>query len=307
MTRPGPATSQMPVEPDRRGRSQPYWTARALGGALSFAIATYATASAASPLTPAPAPERFAVWGGLSYFADSQRASAIYVGSANLGGAYALDRHWSFSLEWGLAGLHSTSDAVPAETVVVMGNPTGFARYSLTLGKTLLRLGAGATFPAATVSTGGNGRLERSAYTHANAMDGLSRLWLWAPRRTGVLLRAESVTPLTQWLTARAAVTPALFIPAWSAFPTQSVDFMMPMQAGLTAAYAGVEILGRFQAVWMPTSSPDQMQLSVEPGLGYATKAVRVGAYGTINLDEPLGGKRGPRTWGLHLAAEVKL
>ena len=49
------------------------------------------------------------------------------------------------------------------------------------------------------------------------------------------------------------------------------------------------------------------MQLSVEPLVGYATERVRASAWGTINLDEPLAGERGPGTWGLHLGVEVKL
>jgi hypothetical protein len=281
---------------------------RALTGVLGLALALQSVTAEASPLTPAPSPERFAVWGGLAYFTDnSQHASALHVASHNFGAAYALDPRWSVSLEWGLVGLHSTSDAAPAETVVVIGNPTAFGWYSLAAGETQVRLGLGATFPAATVDAGGGGRLERSAYTHANAMDGHSRVWLWAPSRTSVLVRGESITPLASWLTLSAAVTPALFVPAWSDFVTQRVDFMAPAQLGLSASYQGFELGSRLQAVWMPTSTLDPLQLSVEPGVGFATKDVRVGAYGTINLDEPLAGARGPRIWGLHLTLDVRL
>jgi hypothetical protein len=81
----------------------------------------------------------------------------------------------------------------------------------------------------------------------------------------------------------------------------------MPAQLGLVAAYHGVELDSRIQAVWMPSNTLDALQLSVEPGVGLSMGSVRMSVYATINLDEPLAGERGAGMWGLHGALEVRL
>ena len=249
--------------------------------------------------------KRAAVGGELGYFHDRQEASSIDVLSTLLELRYAFSPRWSLSADWGLLSAAQNPEHGSADFAWRPGNPTAYAvmEGAWPAGRGHYRLGVGGSAPLAVVERdGGQGRLQHLAYNDAQGMDGLWHLWLWAPSRGALLGRAELALDLDPELRLDLAFAPALMIPAREAYGHEPVVTFLPFAVGFSTS-RGIWRLGvRFQAVVMP-ANPDVLQTSVVPWIRVALGQAFIEARYTGNIDEPLAGERGPRIWGVQLAA----
>jgi hypothetical protein len=277
------------------------------GAALLVLVTSWVLAGAAAAqgvdLTPS-GPGRLALGGELGFFTDRQHASSVHLFVPRVSGHYALDERWSIAGDLGLVLFAQSADSGPGDDFAIgLGNPTAFAMLRGTLGALAYRVGLGGAAPLARVDREGSGRLLRVAYNDAQAMRGLADLWLFAPSRGAVIAYGELEGDLHEQVQFELEASPALLIPAYEAFLHDSVALFIPTALTLSTQRGPVRFGLRFQAVFMPADDPDVLQLALEPQLRVVVDDGFVELRYLANIDEPLGGERGPRRWGLHLAA----
>lgn len=270
---------------------------------LAFLLTASSAHAEAADLTPA-GPGRFALGGELGYFSQDRGQDALHVFAPRLAAHYAVDARWSIAFDFGVVMLaQSVETGTGDDFAFGLGNPTGLLLYRGELGALRYRVGLGGAAPVARIDRDGSGRLRRTAYNGAQALSGLWDVWLFAPARGAVLGFGKLEGDLHPEAQFELEVAPALMIPAYEAFGSDSLETFLPAALTLSTAKGPVRFGLRFQAVLMPASEPDALQLALEPQLKVDLGSAFVEARYTANLDEPLGGERGPRIWGLHLAA----
>jgi hypothetical protein len=136
-------------------------------------------------------------------------------------------------------------------------------------------------------------------------VQGMHGLWdaaLWAPSRGAVIARSELELDVDPEVQLEFAFAPTLIIPAREQFDRDTVDVLLPFAVGASTRGSFLRVGLRLQAVAMPNNAPDLLQLSIEPWLRVHHRSAFLELRYTGNLDEPLGGQRGPRVWGLHVS-----
>lgn len=281
-------------------------SARGIAAALAIALLVGGAQRAQAQTEPtelAAVPGRVSLGGELGYFTQSQVASNLHLVSARLSGRYAFDARWSVQLDLPAVLLDSIPDRGDSDVTVRPGNPTALGMLSGRLGAFDYTLGAGGAAPLAVIEREpeGAGRLQHTAYTRVQDMSGLADLWLWAPSRGALLLLARASVALGPLWRVSGEVEPALMIPAREEFAYgASVQLFVPVALAASLQLGAFTPGLRAQAVFM-TTRPDALQLAYEPWLrlGLGTGFLEVRYTGCVG--EPLGGKRGPGSWGLHL------
>lgn len=248
--------------------------------------------------------ERLAIGGEIGYFTDDQAASTIHVIAPRLAAHYAIDELWSLAGDFGMIFLAQHPDAGAGEELGVRpGNPTAFLLLRGFLGSAHYHVGIGGAAPLAVIDRDGSGRIHRSAYNHAQALSGLWDTWVWAPSRGAAIAYGRLEYDLDPEARLEVELAPVLLIPAREAYLRDNVEVFFPTAIDLSTDKGPIRLGLRFQAVFMPADDPDALQLSLEPRVRVDIDQSFVEARYTANLDEPLVGERGPRNWGLHLAA----
>jgi len=272
--------------------------------ALAWALVVpHGAAAEGVDLVPAGL-ERLAIGGEIGYFIDDQAASTIHVIAPRLAAHYAIDERWSIAGDFGMVFLAQHPDEGTGEELGVRpGNPTAFLLLRGFLGTAHYHVGIGGAAPLAVIDRDGSGRVHRSAYNHAQALDGLWDPWVWAPSRGAALAYGRLEYDLDPEARFEIELAPALLIPAREAYLRDNVEAIFPTAIDLSTDKGPVRVGLRFQAVFMPADDPDALQLSLHPHVRLAIDQSFIEARYTANLDEPLAGERGPRIWGLHLAA----
>jgi hypothetical protein len=280
----------------------------ALASVLMWVAAVPARASAQD--ARAPAEQRHAVGGELSYFGKDEARTSIDLMLFQLSGRYVLDERFSFTGAFGIATLVSTPEQGEGDVVWRPSNPELMAFYRVPVPPKLsmrISLGIGVAGPLATITRGPDARLHRAALSYAQAMDGLYRMWQWTPNRTTAITSASVELRTQPWFSFLLEAKPALLIPSREDFYTDRVDFIMPTAAGVATGTETARLGVRLRAVLMPTLDVDNAQLSAESfGTVHVDRWFGEVRY-VHNLDEPLAGERGPRAWGLHLGAGGEL
>jgi len=266
----------------------------------SLVVAGLARADAVD-LSPA-GPRRFALGGEIGYFSDDQGASSLYLVAPRFAGQYALDERWAIAADFGVVGVLQSPDMGSGEQLAVRpGNPTAFMLWHADVAGTRFRIGFGGAAPLAVIERDASSRLQRTAYDYAQALSGLWDVWVWAPSRGAIVGYGKLERDLHPEARLELTLAPALLIPAREAFTRDSVDVFLPVAIDLSSHKGPVRFGLRLQAVLMPTAEPDALQLALAPHVRLDLGSGFVEARYTANLDEPLAGARGPRSWGLHL------
>jgi hypothetical protein len=251
-----------------------------------------------------PGPERMAIGGDVGYFADDQGASSLYVVAPRLAAHYAIDERWSVATDFGMVFLSQHPDEGEGDELGVRpGNPTAFLLLRGFLGDAHYHVGIGGAAPLAVIERDGSGRIHRSAYSHAQALSGLWDPWIWAPSRGAVIGYGRLERDLHPEARFTLELAPALMIPAREAYLRDPVSVILPTAIDLSTHKGPVQLGLRLQAVFLPADDPDALQLSLVPHARVNIGLAFIEARYNANLDEPLAGERGPRIWGLHLAA----
>jgi hypothetical protein len=272
--------------------------------ALTWAFGVGARAHAEGVDLVPGGPEQLAIGGEIGYFTDHQTASTLHVIAPRLAAHYAIDDRWSIAGDFGLVLLAQNPDAGEGDELGVRpGNPTAFLLLRGFLGRAHYHVGIGGAAPLAVIERDGSGRVHRSAYNHAQALSGLWDPWVWAPSRGAVIAYGKLEYDLHAEVRLELELAPVLMIPAREAYLRDSVQALFPTALDLSTHKGPLQLGLRFQAVFMPADDPDALQLSLEPRVRLMLDRGFVEARYTANLDEPLAGERGPRIWGLHLAA----
>jgi hypothetical protein len=272
--------------------------------ALIWALGVTARASAEGVDLVPEGPEQLAIGGEIGYFTDDQAASTIHVFAPRLAAHYAIDERWSIAGDFGMVLLSQHPDAGEGDHLGVRpGNPTAFLLRRGFLGSAHYHVGIGGAAPLAVIERDGSGRIHRSAYNHAQALSGLWDTWVWAPSRGAVILYGRLEYDLDPEARLELELAPALMIPAREAYLRDSVQAFIPTAIDLSTDKGPLRLGLRLQAVFMPADDPDALQLSLVPRVRLAIGRSFIEARYNANLDEPLAGERGPRIWGVHLAA----
>lgn len=269
-------------------------------------LATYCTMSVAlarGQAAPLDAESGHAVEGGLAYYAEDDRRSSLDLVLLGLEGRYVLSPRYSLTGFIGAAFLASSPNDAPVDHAFRPANPELMLWYLSPLsGPNLrVRVGAGLTGPLAWIERGPDARLHRTALANASGLDGLLRMWRWAPSTTSVIVASEIDAQLHELLLVHGELWSALLVPSHYEFLRKRIGLVLPVQLAPIVRAGPVQAGPRFNAVLMPSQSLDAAQLSIEPFL-----ALHIGrAFGevavTVNVDEPLAGRRGAGVWALHL------
>jgi hypothetical protein len=284
----------------------------------AIGIACAPAVAAAQPSAPGPgcqpqpitepldelslAPQSLALRGSLGYFSIAEPGMSLNVSTLRASADYAFDARWSIAADLGLVLLESSPHAGSSDLALRPANPTLWGYYRAALFEGSYRLGLGGAAPLATLDDDGNARLQRAALNYASGMNGLWELWLWATDRGAVILRAELEERLVDKTWVLLAFTPALMLPARSAFGDHEADLLLPIAASLGARHRVMWFGLRGQAVFMPTVEPDGLQLALGPWARVVSGSLFFELLVLGNVDEPLAGARGLGVWGLHLS-----
>jgi hypothetical protein len=165
------------------------------------------------------------------------------------------------------------------------------------------RAAFGGAAPLAVVDTDDQGRLQRAAYNHAAALDGLFDLSLWAHSHGSVILSGMlDVHVLDQsWLTLE--LEPTVLLPARTLYLEQDVELLFPLALTFGTRNTAVEFGARVQAVTTAFSGSDAFALSLGPWVRLPFGRSFAQASYLANVFEPLAGARGPGIWALHFTA----
>jgi hypothetical protein len=274
--------------------------ARVTGLALAFAMCGGLAEAQVAQLSPEP---RHAVEGALTYYRVEDPRSSLDLALVELAGRYALSPRYALTAFMGMAFLASSPDDAPVDHAFRPSNPEVMLWYLSPLSEAGLsvRAGAGLTGPLTWIERGPDARLHRTALANAAGLDGLRRMWRWAPSTTSVVVATEVDAGLHELLLLHAELWSALLVPSREEFLRKRIGLVMPVQLAPIVRLGPIQAGPRLNAVLMPSQSLDAAQLSIEPFI-----ALHVGrAFGelavTVNVDEPLAGRRGAGVWALHL------
>jgi hypothetical protein len=273
-------------------------------GVLALALAgAWSTGHAQAQVTQLEPEPRHAVEGALAYYGVDDPRSSLDLVLVELAGRYALSSRYALTAFMGMAFFASSPDDAPVDHAFRPSNPELMLWYLSPLSgpELSVRIGGGLTGPLTWIERGPDARLHRTALANAAGLDGLRRMWRWAPSTTSVVVASEVDAELHALLLLHAELWSALLIPSREEFLRKRIGLMMPVQLAPIARLGPVRVGPRLNAVLMPSQSLDAAQLSIEPFI-----ALHVGrAFGevavTVNVDEPLAGDRGAGVWALHL------
>jgi hypothetical protein len=273
-------------------------------GVLGLALACLMHAGLArAEVAPLSSEPRHAFEGGLAYYGVEDDRSSLDLVLLELAGRYVLSPRYSLTAFVGMAFLASSPDDAPVDHAFRSGNPELLLWYTSPLSEPGLRvrIGAGLTGPLAWIERGPDARLHHTALAHAQGLDGLRRMWRWAPSSTSVVVASEVDADLHELLLLHGELWSALLVPSHYEFLRKRIGLLIPAQLAPVVRLGPVQAGPRLNAVLMPSQSLDAAQLSIEPFV-----ALHFGrAFGevalTVNIDEPLAGRRGEGVWALHL------
>lgn len=285
-----------------------------LGLALAFLMCTVPARAQVAQLNwrdadapPEPEPEppmpRDAIEGALSYYDNDDGPSSLTLVLVELAGRYVLSPRYALTGYIGMALLASSPDDASVDHAFRPSNPELMLWYVSPLSEPGLsvRIGAGLTGPLTWISRGDDARLHRAALANAAGLDGLRRMWRWAPSRTSLIAAAELDVAVDPQLLLHAELWSALLIPSRDEFLQERIGLVIPVMVAPIGRWGPVHAGPRLNAVLMPTQNLDAVQFSVEPFFALHVARAFVEVAVTVNIDEPLSGPRGPDVWALHL------
>lgn len=248
-------------------------------------------------------PQQTALNAEIAFTHRSEEDSSLTVISPLLSGQYAMLKEVALSLDWGFCGIVSHPDKGSGDTVFRFGNPWLQGIYNIVYGETRGHFGIGLTLPLASVDTDPNGRLMRAAYNYAMGMRGLWNIWLWGIRRLTVTVPAGIETIIDSRWVLGAEAAAALLVPTKKSEGDPDIFTQLAAEAGYEIEMFRISL--RMQAVLMPTIELDKTQFSLQPWLRYRFESASLATWGTINLDEPLGGGKGMELWSIHVGGGI--
>jgi hypothetical protein len=273
-------------------------------GVLGIALVCVLGTGPARAQVTQPGPEpRHAAYGALAYYGVDDPRSSLDLVLAELAARYVLSPRYVLVGFIGASFLASSPQDAPVDHAFRPANPELMLWYLSPLSgpKLSVRAGFGLTAPLAWIERGPDARLHRTALANAAGLDGLRRLWRWAPSTTSVVAATEIDAELHEQLLVHGELWSALLVPSHHEFLRKRVGLVMPLQLAPIVRVGPVQAGPRLNAVLMPSQSLDAAQLSIEPfaalHIGRAFGEVAV----TVNVDEPLAGRRGAGVWALHL------
>jgi len=251
---------------------------------------------------PDPEP-RHAVEGALAYYRVDDPRSSLDLVLVELAGRYALSPRYALTGFMGMALLASSPDGAPVDHAFRPSNPEVMLWYLSPLSESGLsvRAGAGLAGPLTWIERGPDARLHRTALANAAGLDGLRRMWRWAPSTTSVVAATEVDAELHELLLLHAELWSALLVPSHHEFLRKRIGLVMPVQLAPIVRLGPVQAGPRLNAVLMPSQSLDAAQLSIETFIALHVGRAFAEVAATVNIDEPLAGKRGAGVWALHV------
>jgi hypothetical protein len=243
------------------------------------------------------------------YSGQPEAASNLHVFVPQLSAQYAFDERFSVAVDFGVIAIASVPDSGPAETLLRLGNPGLLAMWRGQGKKRRVRLGIGWAPPVASIGDDGDGRLQRAAFNHAQAMNGLADAWLWAPYRTAGMGYAQIELDLGKQFALSGELAPAVLVPVFEDAGKDDVSVFIPASIGLSARIHEDDLVAgaRLQLVVMPANALDGAQFALVPWLRAQLGGGFFELRFTANVGEPIAGSRGPGTWGLHLLGGATL
>jgi hypothetical protein len=279
-----------------------------ISGALMCVGLWPAVAGAEGSVAPLGPPKRHAVQGELTYFAKDEARTSLDLVMFQLSGRYVWSERFSFTGAFGIATLASSPEEGEGDLIWRPSNPEVAAHYHVPLEIPVrLTLTAGVTGPLATIDRGPDARLHRAALTYAQATDGMYTLHRWVQNRTSVIGGADVELRAQPWFSFLVEAKPILLIPSREDWYTDDVDLAVPTSVGVATGNDTARLGVRLRAVLLPTFDVDNAQLSAET-FGQVHAGAWFGQARYVhNIDEPLGGERGPGSWGMHLSVGAEL
>jgi hypothetical protein len=273
-------------------------------GVWALAVATvWCTGLAQAQVSQLDPEPRHAIEGALAYYRVDDPRSSLDLVLSELAARYVLSPRYALVGFIGAAFLASSPQDAPVDHAFRPANPELMLWYLSPLSgpELSVRAGFGLTAPLAFIERGPDARLHRTALANAAGLDGLRRMWRWAPSSTSVIAATEIDAEVHELLLVHGELWSALLVPSHYEFLRKRVGLVVPLQLAPIVRVGPLQAGPRLNAVLMPSQSLDAAQLSVEP-----FAALHVGrAFGevavTVNVDEPLAGRRGAGVWALHL------
>jgi hypothetical protein len=229
----------------------------------------------------------------LGFTYESEHNSNVTVAAPVLQGRVAVTRDILLDADWGFALLADSEGSTSR-----VGNPWVAGWYHSQTGVHRWAVGIGVTAPLASVTLGMDGRLQRQVYNEAFAMWGAWDMWRWTPGRMAAPIQARVVSSLSSKidLEAHAAVAPLFGVRNGES----RSDLVSQAAIGVCGILPGARICPRLQAVMLPSTSIDDLQLAA--GLRVTADWGHLFVDILVNLDEPLGVVgRGTRSWGIQI------
>ena len=164
-------------------------------------------------LSPEP---HHAIEAALAYYGLDERRSSLDLVLVELTGRYVLSPRYALTGFMGMAFLASSPDDAPVDHAFRPANPELMLWYLSPLSEPGLRVraGVGLTGPLAFIDRGPNARLHHTALANAAGLDGLRRMWRWAPSSTSVIAACEVDAELHELLLLHGELWSALLVPS---------------------------------------------------------------------------------------------
>jgi len=273
-------------------------------GVLALALTcVWCTGLARAQVTQLDPEPRHPVEGALAYYGVDDPISSLDLVLGALAARYVWSPRYALVAFMGAAFLASSPQGAPVDHAFRPANPELMLWYLSPLSgpELSVRAGFGLAAPLTWIERGPDARLHRTALANAAGLDGLRRMWRWAPSCTSVVAAAEIDAELHEVLLLHGELWSALLVPSHHEFLRKRIGLVMPVQLAPIVRVGPLHAGPRLNAVLMPSQSLDAAQLSIEPFAALHVGRVFGEVAVTVNVDEPLAGKRGAGVWALHL------
>jgi len=300
----------MPASPATNGPPPGYWTAPS-----PYPTELYDPSPSAPAIPPVvaagppaalveKAPRPFTFGATLAASAVSETNATSVVLSPLLEGAYEVDPAILLDLAWGFAWLLDNQGL--GESAARVGNALASGYYRSHIGGWRIRGGIGITAPMAHYPLGPDGRLYAFIYNQTLATSGMWNQWLWTTDRMAVPLSAHADYAFQSGHVLAAEAAIASLSGVRSGASGTDIVGQVAIEARLSMGEK-FDVCPRLQAVLLPSSSVDRLQMAFGLRGILHTSSGRYFAGLLVNLDEPLGIFGGLGRWGLHLGKEIDL
>lgn len=226
-----------------------------------------------------PAEARAEVHGGGDLEMGFARWDKVTILAPQISGWVSINQRARVEASFGFA--HADFDGTKR---LELGNPYLGAAFTLPTTRARTYAGLGVALPVASLPD------ELDALKRASQVRALRDAWLWAPDTLSVVISGGAASAATHGGFEASVSGDAAVLVATQTAGRDKAE--LDLQLVGTGAYvmsrafrAGVDVV----AVWIPTSSGDNFQLSLEPfvRVGLGPVSARVGL--SLPLDEPLG------------------